>query len=155
MRFFLMLTIFLSALAPAGADEAPFAGPSGWSANANPAPPPDPAHAVMQWHLPGDGSTSVTYVRTTTSYDDSLAAIHTNFTTNKIKPAVDKDVPCHGKTAHVIEFATGPDGHRININRMVVPTSDGVAAITYARSGDTPFDPAVTQAETAYCAAAS
>ncbi len=153
MRLSFVFPLFASLAAPALADEPAFTGPSGWSANASNATASDPAHAPMQWHLPGDNSASVTYLRTTTSYDDALAAIHTNFTTNKIKPSVDKDLPCHGKTAHVVEFATGPDGHKVVIQRLLVPTSDGVAAITYARASDDSFDPAVQQAETAYCAA--
>jgi hypothetical protein len=140
---------------PAVADDVTFVGPAGWSANPTNASPPDPAHAALQWHLSGDESTSVTYLRTTTSYDDALAAIHANFTTNKIKASLDQDLTCRGKTSHVIEFATGPAGHQVVIHRMLVPMMDGVAAITYAREGDVAFDPAVKAAETAFCAATS
>lgn len=154
MRLSFVLPLFASLVVPALADEPAFTGPSGWSANPSTTAATDPAHAVMQWHLPGDNSASLTYLRTTTSYDDSLAAIHANFTTNKIKPSVDKDLPCRGKTGHVVEFSTGPDGHKVVIWRMLVPESDGVVAITYARASDDGFDPAVQQAETAYCAAA-
>ena len=152
MRLSLVLLLFAALVAPAAADEPAFTGPSGWSASATNGAATDPAHAVMQWHLPGDTSASVTYLRTTASYDDSLAAIHTNFTTNKIKPSVDKDIPCLGKTAHLIEFSTGPDGHKVVIQRLLVPVSDGVVAITYARATEDSVDPAVQQAETAYCA---
>jgi hypothetical protein len=153
MRLSFVCPLFVALVAPASAGEPVFAGPSGWSANAGNATATDPVHAVLQWHLPGDNSASVTYLRTTTSYDDALTAIHTNFTTNKIKPSVDKDVPCGAKTAHMIEFSTGPDGHKVIIARMLVPVSDGVVAITYARASDDNVDPAVQQAETAYCAA--
>jgi hypothetical protein len=155
MRFFLSIVaaglLGGAALSPVVADDAAFTGPAGWSANAANASPPDPAHAALQWHLAGDDSTSLTYLRTTTSYDDALAAIHTNFTTNKIKPSLDQDLTCRGKTSHVIEFATGPAGHQVVIHRMLVPMPDGVAAITYARESDVAFDPAVKAAETSFC----
>ncbi|MBD5633648.1 MAG: hypothetical protein IAI49_04130 [Candidatus Eremiobacteraeota bacterium] len=147
-----ILIITVAAAGPAVADGPPFTGPASWSSNGSPVSA-DPAHPVMQWHLPGDTASSLTYARTTAAYADSLAAIHTNFTTNKIKPAVDKDVQCQGKTAHVVEFATGPDEHKIVINRMLVPTSDGVATLTYSRADGTSFDPDVQKAETTFCAA--
>jgi hypothetical protein len=128
-----------------------FVGPAGgWSANT--VTSTDPAHPLMQWHLPGDPSTSLTFSQTTRPYDDSLAAIRANLTTNKIKPSIDKDITCQGKTSHVVEFASGPDGHRIVINRMLIPTSDGVIAITYTRDDGTAFDPEVKKSEDAFCA---
>ena len=150
-QFFVVAGVALLA-APCLADGTTFVGPSGWTADT--AASADPAHPLMQWHLSGDTTTSLTYSRTTRTYEDSLAAIHANLVANKIKSSVDKDVPCQGKTAHVVEFYAGPDGHRIAINRMLVPTSDGVAAITYAHEDGTPFDPDVTKSEAAYCAAA-
>ena len=147
---FLALALGIASAVPALADAPAFVGPTGWSTVQG--TPADPAHPLLQWHIAGDPTTSLTFVRTTQSYDDSLGAIRTNLTTNKIKPAVDKDLPCQGKTAHVVEFAAGPDAHKIVINRLLVPTSDGVAAITYAHADGTPFDPDVQKAETAYCA---
>ena len=138
---------------PALADAPAFVGPSGWSTVQS--TPTDPAHPLLQWHIAGDSTTSLTYIRTTQSYDDSLGAIRTNLSTNKIKPAIDKDMPCQGKTAHVVEFAAGPDEHKIVINRLLVPQPDGVAAITYAHADGTPFDPDVKKAETVYCASSS
>jgi hypothetical protein len=52
----------------------------------------------------------------------------------------------------VVEFATGPDGHKIVINRLLVPTSDGVIAITYTRDDGVPFDPDVKKSVDAFCA---
>jgi hypothetical protein len=139
----------------ASADGIAFVGPASWSSNGPASSSGDASHQFSQWHLPGDSAASLTFLQTTTSYADSLAAIHANFTANKIKPAVDKDVPCQGKVAHVIEFATGPADHKVVINRMIVPSGDGVAALTYSREDGTTFDPDVAKAESAYCAAAS
>lgn len=155
MRFFVsILALAAATAATCLADGPAFVGPSGWSTDSSVGASNDATRTIMQWHLPGDTSTSLTYLRSKGSYDDALTAIHTNITTNKMKPAVDKDMPCQGKTAHVVEFATGPDGHKIVINRLLVPTTDGVAAITYAHADGTPPDPAVQKSETAYCAAA-
>jgi hypothetical protein len=147
------LVLAAAATSPAAADGIAFVGPATWSSN-GPASS-DAGHQFSQWHLPGDSAASLTFLQTTTSYADSLAAIHANFAANKIKPAVDKDVPCQGKVAHVIEFATGPADHKIVINRMIVPSGDGIAALTYSREDGTAFDPDVAKAESAYCAAAS
>jgi hypothetical protein len=148
-RLFVFACIAFSA-APCLAAATVFASPPGWSEDT--ALSSDPAHPTMQWHLPGDPSTSLTFSQTTRAYDDSLAAIHTNLTTNKIKPSIDKDITCQGKTGHVVEFAAGPDGHKIVINRMLIPTSDGVIAITYTRDDGVGFDSDVKKSEDAYCA---
>jgi len=148
----LVLVLWGGALGPALADGPAFVGPAAWTANGGTSGS-DPAHPLLQWHLPGDTSASLTYSKSTASYDDSLALIHANFSTNKIKPSVDKDISCQGKTAHEIEFAIGPDGHKVVINRILVPTSDGVATITYSRADGTAFDSDVQKSETAFCAA--
>jgi len=148
----LVLALWGATLGPALADGPAFDGPAAWTANGGPAGS-DPAHPLLQWHLPGDTAASLTFLKSTASYDDSLALIHTNFSTNKIKPSIDKDIPCQGKTAHEVEFAIGPDGHKIVINRILVPTSDGVATITYSRADGTAFDSDVQKSETAFCAA--
>src|SRR5271156_6637070 len=147
-----ILTIVFTAVAPAGAATVAFLGPSGWSADDTSAQS-TPTRRVLQWHLAGDIST-VTFVDDTgTAYADALAAIEKNFSTNKIKPSIDKDVTCQTKTAHVIEFVTGPDGHQTEINPMLVPDGAGIATITYFRSDGTSFDPAVQKSEPAFCAA--
>jgi hypothetical protein len=149
---FVSLVLAGATLGPALADGPAFVGPAAWTANSA-APASDPAHPLLQWHLPGDTSASLTFLKSTASYDDSLALIHTNFSTNKIKPSLDKDIPCQGKTAHEVEFAIGPDGHKIVINRLLVPTADGVATVTYSRADGTAFDSDVQKSETAFCAA--
>jgi hypothetical protein len=148
----LVLILTGATLGPALADGPAFVGPAAWTANGD-ASGSDPAHPLLQWHLPGDTSASLTYLKSPASYDDSLALIHTNFSTNKIKPSVDKDIPCQGKTAHEVEFAIGPDGHKIVINRILVPAADGVATITYSRADGTAFDSDVQKSETAFCTA--
>jgi hypothetical protein len=150
--------IFVSCLVLANAATAfadttvAFLGPAGWSHN----PPPtavDPARTIEEWHIAGDIAT-VTYIKdTTTSYDDAMAAIKKNIATNGIKMSADKDVPCHGATGHVVEFAFGPDGHRVITNRLLVPAGSGVDTITYARSDGSTFDSDVKKAETEYCGA--
>jgi len=147
--FCLLLTLPVALGGPVGADSA-FVGPAGWSHN-TPSATPNPSRLVDQWHIAGDIAT-VTFTKDmTTTYTDALAAIETNFSTNKIKPATDKDMPCQGKTAHVVEFTTGPDNLQTVINRLLVPNGDGIETITYFRSGGTPFDPAVKKSEMDFC----
>ena len=85
--------------APAAAPDAvaAFVGPSSWShAAPNTA---DPSRTIEQWHISGD-VTSLTFIRdSTTTYDAAIGAIVKNFTTNNIKPSVDRDVACRGKTS--------------------------------------------------------
>jgi hypothetical protein len=154
MRMYLAAAFSLVASAglPASADSLAFAAPAGWTMNSA-ATPPDPERGPMQWRLSSDPVSSLTFLRLPTAYPDAIAAIHTNFSTNQIKPAVDKDVPCRGTTAHVVEFAIGPDAHKIVVNRMVVPAADGIATVTYSRADGTPFSRDVQTAETAFCAA--
>jgi len=145
------LALLGSNAASAGADPAPaFVGPPGWSHAAVTA---DPNRTVEQWHIAGD-VTSLTYIKdTATTYDDAIAAIEKNFSTNNIKPSTDHDLPCRGKTGHQVEFSIGPGGHQIAINRIVVPDGTGVDTLTYARSSDVPFDAGVKKSETAFCSA--
>jgi len=145
----------IAALAPAGAlaaTDVAFIGPSGWS-HVDSAQT-DPNRKIDQWHIAGDVA-SVTYIKdSVTGYDAALALIKANFTNNKIRPSADKDFPCQGKTAHVVEFSTGPDSSRIVINRMLVPDGAGVDTITYVRADGTPFDSDVKKSETSFCAVA-
>jgi hypothetical protein len=134
------------------ATDVAFIGPSGWSHVDT--GQTDPNRKIDQWHIAGDVA-SVTYIKdSATAYADALALIKANFANNKIKPSADKDFPCQGKTAHVVEFATGPDGHQILINRMLVPDGAGVDTITYVRSSDSAFDSDVKKSETTFCAPA-
>ena len=141
--------------APAPAADVAFAGPSGWSHTSVTASP-DPARKFEQWHISGDTATTITFIKDgSTAYAGALGLIEKNFADNKIKPAIDKDVPCQGKTGHVIEFATGPENHKIAINRMLVPDGAGVVTITYSRPDGAAFDPDVQKSEMAYCSAGS
>jgi hypothetical protein len=141
--------------APAAAPDAvaAFVGPSSWShAAPNTA---DPSRTIEQWHISGD-VTSLTFIRdSTTTYDAAIGAIVKNFTTNNIKPSVDRDVACRGKTSHIVEFSIGPDGHQIIIHRLVVPDGTGVDTVTYARSVGVSFDPDVKKSEATFCGVAS
>jgi hypothetical protein len=156
MRRILFTAFALAAVAaPAfAATDVAFIGPSGWSHVDNSAGQVDPNRKIDQWHIAGDVA-SVTFIKdSATPYADALGLIKTNFETNKIKPSQDKDFMCQGKTGHVVEFATGPDGHKIVINRILVPDGAGVDTITYVRADGNPFDPDVKKSETDYCAAA-
>ncbi len=154
-----MFTRFIAALgvallAPVGAlaaaTDLAYAGPTGWS-HVDMPPAPDASRVVSQWHIAGDIAT-VTYMKdTTTPFADALANIHKNFSDHAIKPSIDKDVPCRGTAAHVIEFATGPDGKKVVINRMLVPTGPGVSTITYVRADGTKPDGDVTTSVAAFC----
>jgi len=136
----------------ARAADVPFAGPAGWSHVAIPAGS-DASRKVEQWHIAGDVATVTVIKDGATPYADSLGTVEKNFSDNKIKPAMDKDTPCQGKTAHVIEFATGPDNKKIVLKRVIVPDGKGVVTITYARSDGSAFDPDVEKSLTAFCAA--
>ena len=139
-------------VAPASAAAVAFPGPDGWSRVAVP-PSPDATREFQQWHIAGDIST-VTFIRDGSGvYADALATIMKNFADNNIKPSTNKDMPCQGKTAHVVEFATGPDGKKVVINRMLVPDGPGLVTITYARAQDSDFDKDVKKSETAFCTA--
>ena len=110
----------------------------------------DTSRKFDQWHISGE-SDSVTMISdSTTAYADAVALIEKNFTDNKIKPAVDKDFTCNAKASHEVEFAAGPEGHKIIINRILIPNGAGVITITYARS-DQDVDPEYKKSITAYC----
>jgi hypothetical protein len=153
MRLTLIASFALAAGAPAlAATDVAFIGPAGWS-HVDSSGQTDPNRKIEQWHIAGDVA-SVTFIKdSVTAYADALALIKNNFSTNKIRPAQDKDFPCQGKVGHVVEFTTGPDGHAIVINRILVPDGAGVDTITYVRSDGNPFDSDVKKSETDFCAA--
>lgn len=147
-------TVAFAALltAPLAAASVPFPSPAGWS-SVPVSPSKDASRTFEQWHIAGDIST-VTFLRDASGvYADALAAILKNFADNNIRPTTSKDLPCQGKMAHMVEFATGPDAKKVLINRILVPDSTGLVTITYARSDGSDFDKDVKQAETAFCAA--
>ena len=146
-RSIVLLCALAATAAPAAA--ADFVGPPGWPAVPVPTST-DVSRTFKQWHL-GDVAT-VTYIKDASlSYTDALGNIQKNFSTNNIKPSIDKDEPCQGKNGHVVEFTTGPDGHRIVINRVLVPDGNGVQTITYTRQEGSVVDNDVTKAETDFC----
>jgi len=154
MRLTLLTAFAVSTVAAPtlAATDVAFIGPAGWSP-VDSSTQTDPNRKIDQWHIAGDVA-SVTFIKDSlTAYADALALIKTNFANNKIKPAQDKDFPCQGKTGHVVEFTTGPDGHQIVINRILVPDGTGVDTITYVRSDGNPFDSDVKKSETDFCAA--
>lgn len=129
-----------------------FPAPDGWSHVAVPSST-DTSRTFDQWHIAGDVST-VTFIRDSSGvYADALATIMKNFSDNNIKPATNKDMTCQGKTAHMVEFATGPDGKKILINRVLVPEATGLVTITYARSDGSEYDKDVKKSVTTFCAA--
>lgn len=154
MRLTLITAFALATVAaPAfAATDVAFIGPAGWS-HVDSSAQADPNRKIDQWHIAGDVA-SVTFIKDSqTAYADALALIKNNFSTNKIRPSQDKDFPCQGKTGHVVEFTTGPDGHQIVINRILAPDGAGVDTITYVRADGNPFDSDVKKSETDYCAA--
>jgi hypothetical protein len=156
MRMLFVAAILLLGATATGAlaDTVAFVGPASWS-HSPPSGATDATRMVDQWHISGDVST-LTFIKDSSSaYSDALGAIEKNFSTNNIKASMDRDVPCRGITGHVVEFAYGPDGHRIVINRLLVPDGAGLDTITYARSDGSAFDPDVKTAEAAFCKAAS
>lgn len=142
-----------SLAATANASGVAFPAPDGWSHVTVPTST-DTTRQFDQWHVAGDVST-VTFIRDSSAvYADALATILKNFADNNIKPSTNKDLPCQGKTAHVVEFATGPDGKKIVINRMLVPETAGLVTITYARSDGADYDKDVKKSVATFCAAA-
>ncbi len=147
MKRFLLVTLALAGtVGSARAADIAFAGPPGWD-KASVAPSTDTARSVQQWQHSGDVQSLIVIRDTSTSYDDALAAIAKNLSSNQIKPATDADRACAGKTAHVIEFTTGP----VTINRIVVPDGSGIVTITYTRPAGAKFDGDVKKSEEAYC----
>ena len=152
----LSLGLAVAAASLAAAVAAPttaFIGPPGWS-HADQSP--DPNSKLEQWRFAAGDVQTLTYrVDPSTSYTDALAAIHKMLTDNKFKPSIDKDVTCQGLAAHQVEFVpTGPDGHRIAINRIIVPNGNGNLAIIYVREEGQQFDPDARKAISTYCGAA-
>lgn len=141
-----------SALLARAADQTAFVGPTGWS-HADASPGSGSTLKIEKWHVPGDDAQSLTLiVDPNTSYADALAAIAKNLAANRFKAAIDKDEPCHGVQAHVVEFTFGPDGHQIVINRTLLPDGTGVETITYSRAQGNPFDDDVRKSITTFCA---
>ena len=138
-------------LATAASAVVTFKGPEGWSHNGQPSA--DGKVQFDQWKFAGDPPQTVTVIQdSTTSYADSMTAVKTNFSTNHIKPAVDKDQQCLGRPSHDFEYTVGPDKHQITVNRLIVPDGSGVVTITYARGSSDDFDSDVRKAITTFCA---
>lgn len=154
IRTFIALGVLVASTIGSSAAEIGYSGPAGWS-HVDVGAPADAKHTFAQWHIAGDIST-VTYIADgTTAYVDALANIHKNFSDNGIKAIIDKDVVCRGGAAHVIEFAAGPEGKKVAINRMLVPAGDGIVTITYARADGSTFDRDVEKSETSFCGTSS
>ena len=147
MKSLLLVTLFAAATAAPGlAADIAFAGPSGWDKAAS-TPTTDTARSVQQWQHSGDIQSLIVIRDTSTPYDDALAAIQKNLSSNQIKPSTDADRACVGKAAHVVEFTTGP----VTINRIIVPDGSGIITITYTRPSGAKFDGDVKKSEEAYC----
>ncbi len=114
--------------------------------------PPPATRKSSQWHIPDEVDTFTLVDDSTQSYADSLTLIETNFSSNHVKPAVNKDLTCDGKTGHMVEFSAGPPGHQVIINRVLLPETPtaGVLTFTYVRS-DKDWDPAVIKSMKAFC----
>ncbi len=155
LRSFVFSIALVASLAGvARAADVAFPAPDGWSHVAVP-PSTDATRTFDQWHIAGDIST-VTFVRDASGvYADALAAILKNFSDNNIKPSKNVDTPCQGKTAHVVEFATGPDAKKVVINRMLVPAATGLVTITYARADGSEFDKDVKKSVSTFCGSSS
>lgn len=142
--------------APAGADPTAFPAPSGWS-HVDAPPSTDTQHSFDTWKQSSSvTSQTITVMRDASgNYNDAVAIVRKNFTDNNIKPTVDADQTCQGKASHVFEFATGPDGHRIVINRLIVGGDSGITAVTYSRPQSAPFGGDVKTAITSFCGGAA
>jgi hypothetical protein len=141
-------------LATAASAAVTFHGPEGWSHSGQPSA--DGKLIFDQWKLSGDPPQTVTVIQdSSTAYADSLAAVKNNFSTNHIKPSIDKDQTCLGRPSHDVEYKVGPDGHGIIVNRLIVPDGPGVVTVTYARGEKDDFDGDVRKAFTNFCAQTS
>lgn len=131
-----------------------FVGPTGlWRHVESPAQQ-DATRKFDQWRIGGDPAQTLTFMSdSTTSFADALALIHKNFTTNHIQASIDADKPCQGQPGHVVEFTTGPQGHEIIINRILVSEGQGIVTITYARGKDFDFDPDAKKSIDKFCSA--
>jgi hypothetical protein len=140
---------------PAAADPTAFPAPSGWT-HVDAPPSTDTQRSFDTWKQSSSVTAqTITVMRDATGkYDDALAVVRKNFSDNNIKATVDSDQTCQGKTSHVFEFATGPDGHRIVINRLIVGGDAGITAVTYSRPQSASFGGEVKSAITAFCGAA-
>ena len=130
-----------------------FVGPTGLWRHVEVSTQSDATRKVDQWKISGDPAQTLTFMSdTTSSYPDALALIKKNFSTNHIKASVDADKTCQGQQGHVVEFAIGPEGHEIIINRILFPQGQGIVTITYARGKEFDFDPDAKKAIDKYCA---
>lgn len=130
-----------------------FNGPSGWRHADSPA---TSSIKVDKWTISGDTSQALVVIQDpTTSYADAISLMRSNFTNNHIKLSIDKDQTCQGKQGHVIEFASGPDGHATIFDTTLVPDGNGIVKITYQRQQDQPMDSDVKKAIETFCASSS
>jgi hypothetical protein len=153
-----LLTWVAASVLPASSAQIAFVGPKAWSKVDTGQTSTDTSRTFDQWKLgSGQESQTVTVIHdSTTSYDTSLATMLKNFSDNSIKPSTNKDVTCQGRTAHVVEYQIGPDGHEFITNRMLLSDgATGVVTVTYSRAKGYGFDDDVKAAEDAFCKAAS
>ena len=128
--------------------------PNSRSRTGHDAPPStDTQHSFDTWKQSSSATSQTITVMHDASgnYNDAVAVVHKNFSDNNIKPTIDSDQTCQGKTSHVFEFATGPDGHRIVINRLIVGGDSGITAVTYSRPQSAPFGGEVKSAIESFC----
>jgi hypothetical protein len=157
LRRLALISVAVSLPVAAAAATPAFVGPPGWSHVQQQTATTDAPRTVDSWKLGGDATDpgqTVTFISdATASYGDTLAGIKKNFSDNHITSTVDADRTCQGKQAHVVEFAIGPSGHEVIINRILIPESPGLATITYSRAKDYPFDDDVKKAIETFCSA--
>lgn len=157
LRRLALTALVVSIPLAAGAATPAFVGPPGWSHVVQQQPTTDAPRSVDEWKLGGDSTDpgqTVTFINDPTAvYGDTLAVIKKNFSDNHIAPTVDVDRPCQGKQAHVVEFAIGPSGHEVIINRILIPQTPGLVTITYSRGKDYSFDDDVKKSIETFCSA--
>jgi hypothetical protein len=153
-----LLAWVTASVVPAFGAQIAFVGPKAWSKVDTGQTSTDTSRTFDQWKLGGgQEAQTVTVIHdTTTSYDTSLATMLKNFGDNGIKPTTNKDVTCQGRTAHVVEYQIGPEGHEYITNRMLLSDgATGVVTVTYSRAKGYNFDDDVKEAEDTFCKAAS
>jgi hypothetical protein len=134
------------------AADAPLKPPPGWTHVEN-APSTDPQRSFDTWKQSSSAaSQTLTLIHDgASSYADSVARVRQNFADNHIKATVDDDRQCRGKSGHIFEFASGPDGHHFIVQRTIVPDGAGIVSVTYVRQESQPALDEVKAAIGSFC----
>lgn len=125
-----------------------FGGPSGW--NHDVVAQGGGGRTQDVWKGPDANEVLSVIADTGTSFDDAVGVIRKNATDSKLRFALDKDLTCDGRKAHLFEMAMG-DTKKTLFNVTVIADGTGMERITYSRPDGVRFSSDVKDALAGYC----